>query len=290
MSASEEKEKRNIFRSMSDYDRRIVYFILFIVVVGPLISPFPIPISVSPQTKQYYGVLSSLKPSDIVLVVLDTEFSGYMELQSGIVGSTRLIIEREAKMAVAIAHPESTIVPSILFGALKDVMDAHHYTYGDSYLILGYIYPNSAAVAASAEDFQSYVRQDYQGKTIKGTFLEKVHDWRDISLIVSHTTGIQDSSLMNFFALRGTPMIDDCIGVMVPGQMAYLNAGLFKGILASMRGGAELESLMNVPGLGTTAMDAFTLGHYMLLGFIIIGNVGYFGYTRVRAQRARAGG
>jgi len=289
MSVSDEKEK-SIFRYLSEYDRRIIYFLLFIVVVGPLISPIAMPISVSPDSKQYYDVLRTLGSNDIVLTVLDTEFSGYMELQSGVIASTRMIIEKESKMAVAISHPEATIIPDILFGALKDLMDAHHYTYGDSYLVLGYIYQNEASVASSAEDFQGFVRQDWQGRPIKGTFLEQVRSWKDISLIVSHTTGILSGSVMNHFALRGTRMIVNCIGGMIPGQKTYLNTGILKAVLPAMRGGAELESLIGIRGLGTKAMDAFTLGHYMLIAFIIIGNIGYFGYARPRAQKARTGG
>jgi hypothetical protein len=52
-----------------------------------------------------------------------------------------------------------------------------------------------------------------------------------------------------------------------------------------MRGGAELEYLTGHPGPGMTAMDAFTIGHYMLILFIVIGNIGYFGYTRYARRK-----
>jgi ABC-type nitrate/sulfonate/bicarbonate transport system permease component len=83
-------------------------------------------------------------------------------------------------------------------------------------------------------------------------------------------------------------MTVNCIGVMIPSEMPYLNSGLIIGLLQSMRGGAELEYLIGHPGVGLTAMDAFTLGHYMLIVFIIIGNIGYLGY--VRRKQMEVGG
>ena len=71
--------------------------------------------------------------------------------------------------------------------------------------------------------------------------------------------------------------------------MANLDAGLITALLASTRGGAELEFLINSPGPGLKSMDAFTFGHYMLIAFIIIGNIGHYGWARQSAYRDRTG-
>jgi len=286
---TEAQEERNIFRVLSEYDRRIVYFLLFVIVTVVLVQPIGMPISVSPDTRTYHTVLTGLTRSDIVLFSLDTEFSGYMEIQSGVVATARVIIEREAKMAIAISHPEAVAIPDLLYSDLKAVMTQHNYVYGKDYVNLGYCYPNDASVSASAEDFQSAIRQDYAGNPLSGTFLAAVRNWRDISLIICHTTGIRSGSLLNHFALRGTRMIVNCIGNMIAGQKTYLNAGTIQGILPAMRGGAELEFLIGAPASGLTAMDAFTLGHYMLMIFIIVGNIGYLGYGRYATRKAAGG-
>jgi hypothetical protein len=65
------------------------------------------------------------------------------------------------------------------------------------------------------------------------------------------------------------------IGMGVPGCKAAQSAGQIEGYLASLRGGAELEQLIQSPGTGLQAMDAFTLAHYMLLVLVLIGNIGY---------------
>ena len=275
--------EKNIFRYFAEYDRRLIYLAIFVVVTISLINPIGLPISVSPDTREYYKVIDALGQDDIVMVVLDTEFSGYMELQSGIIASMRMMVKRGAKMAVAVSHPEATGIPELVFTALEDVMAVNDYTYGEDYVILGYIYPNEAAVAAAAQDWQAVIRQDWKGRTTSGTFLDEIHDWQDWSLISDYTTGIQSGSLINHFGLRGTPMIVNCIGVMISSQKPYVDTGIYSALLQSMRGGAELEYLTGYPGPGMTAMDAYSISHYMLIAFIVIGNIGYFGYVKKRS-------
>lgn len=274
----------SLLKSFNSYDSRIVYLLLFLIVTISLLSPMGLPISVSPSTVTYYEVIDALGPDDLVLVVLDTEFSGYMEIQSGIIASMRVMVERDAKMCVAVSHPEATGIPELVFAAIKNTVEEHGYTYGEDYVIVGYVFPNEAAVASAAQDWQGVIHKDFYGQSTEGTFLDQIHDWSDWTLISDYTTGIQSGSLINHFGLRGTPMIVNCIGVMISTQMPYLSTGIYQALLQSMRGGAELEYLTGHPGPGMTAMDAFTLGHYMLIILIIIGNIGYFG-TRENARR-----
>jgi len=273
-------EERSLARMLAEIDRRIIYLLLFIVVTLPILRPVAMPLAVSPDTKQYYKVLDALGPDDIVLFVLDTEFSGYMEIQSGVLASARMIIERGAKMAIACCHPEATGIPPMMFSYLGDVMEKYDYEYGEDYVVLGYIFPNEAAVASSAQDFHSIAREDWQGRPITGTFLDKIHTWEDWSLIAIFTTGIVSDAFIRHYGLRGAPMVVNCIGVMIPTQKPYVDTGIYDALLPSMRGGAELEKLINAPGPGLAAMDCFTFGHYLVIIFIIIANIGYFGYVR----------
>lgn len=273
-------EEGGIWKTFAEYDRRYVYLVLFLVVVTPLLSPIGMPITVSPDTRQYYEAVSEYGEGDIVFFTLNTEFSGYNEIQPGIIATMRIFIENHCKIVIAVGHPEATGIPELVFKSLERELEENGYEYGEDYVILGYIMPNEASVAALAQDFQGTVSQDWLGRPIAGTFLDDVHTWEDIDLIADFTTGLATTYLLNHFAERGTHMVVNCIGVMIPSQKNYVDTGKYQGILQSMRGGAELEYLTGHPGPGLTAMDAFTFGHYMLIGFIIIGNLGYFMYTR----------
>lgn len=272
--------ENDLMKTLATYDRRWVYLVLFLVVTIPLLRPIGMPISVSPDTVDYYEAINTVGDGDLVLFTLNTEFSGYNEIQSGIVASMRVFIENGCKICVAVGHPEATGIPELVFNKLETELEENGYEYGEDYVILGYVMPNEASVASMAQDFQGTITQDWLGRPIDDTFLTEVETNEDWDLIADFTTGLATTFLLNHFALRGTPMTVNCIGVMVSSQKPYVDSGVYLAILQSMRGGAELEFLTGHPGPGMTAMDAFTFGHYMLLLFIIAGNIGYYGYSR----------
>jgi hypothetical protein len=272
--------EKDLVKTLATYDRRWVYLTLFLVVTLPLLRPIGMAISVSPDTVDYYEAINTVGNGDRVLFTLNTEFSGYNEIQSGVVASMRVFIENGAKICVAVGHPEATGIPELVFNQLETELEENGYEYGEDYVILGYVMPNEASVASMAQDFQGAISQDWLGRPIDDTFLIEIETYEDWDLIADFTTGLATTFLLNHFALRGTPMTVNCIGVMVSSQKPYVDSGVYLAILQSMRGGAELEFLTGHPGPGMTAMDAFTLGHYMLLLFIIAGNIGYYGYSR----------
>lgn len=273
-------ENGGIWKTFADYDRRYVYLVLFLVVTIPLLNPLGFPISVSPDTRQFYEVLNTVEEGDIVMVAYNTEFSGFNELKPGVIATTRVLIEKGAKIVVASAHPEAVSINPVVFDYLSKEVQENDYTYGEDYIDLGFVLVNEAAVAAMAQDFHGVITQDLYNEPIDGTFLDDVNTHEDFDLIVDFTTGLSTTYILNHYALSGTPLIVNCIGVMIPSQKNYVDTGLVLGLLGSMRGGAELEYLTQSPGPGLIAMDAFTFGHYMLIGFIIIGNLGYYMYTR----------
>lgn len=276
----------DVFKWMATYDKRWIYVLLFILVLAPLLNPIGMPIAVSDWTKDYYDKVNALKEGDIVLDSWDMEYSGYMELKPGVLASHRIFIEKGVKLCITLNHPEGIAIPTEVFGPLKSLMDTYDYTYGEDYIILGYVLPNEAAVAALAMDFHAQVSVDWNGESIEGTFLDNINDGGDFVMVASYTTGIVDSAIMRHFGQTfGTPIVRNAIGVMVSAQTAYLDAGVIDALLASTRGGAELEYLIQAPGPGLKSMDAFTFCHYMLIIFILIGNIGYFGSKKLDEHR-----
>jgi hypothetical protein len=218
------------------------------------------------------------------------EFSGYMELKPGVLATHKMFIEKGVKLCIAFGHFEGVAIPPVVFGELQSYLDRYDYTEGEDYIIIGYVLPNEAAVAALSQDFHGNVRVDWKGESIEGTFLDQIENAGDFALINDYTTGLATTFQIRHMVLTyGTPMAVNSIGVSVPGHLANLDAGLITSLLQSTRGGAELEFLIGVPGPGLKSMDAFTLGHYMLIVFILIGNIGHYGWARRTAYRDRTG-
>ena len=275
---------------MATYDKRWAYLLLFILVLLPMLRPIGMPISVSQLTREYVGQLQTLEEGDIVLDSWSTEYSGYMELKPGMIATHKYFIKNGIKLFICLGHPEGLALVDALFeDELKGYMKNYDYTYGEDYIILGFALPNQAATLAMATDFQGSVKVDWKGDSIKGTFLDRIETGADIDMIVDFTTGAGNPGLINHIVLTfETPMVQNQIGVSLPGSFMNLDAGLITGLLASTKGGSELELLMSEPGPGLIAMDAFTLGHYLLIIFIVIGNIGYYGWSR-RTSEERDG-
>ena len=283
------EEGLNIFKAMATIDRRWIYLLVWILVLGPVLRPIGMPIAVTPGTREFYNWLNKLGPDDIVLSVWETGFSAYNELKGGIIAAHRMIIEKGAKMCVVFSTTEGRAIFQMVFGdpernipgILTPDLEAHDYKYWEDYIVLGYVFVNDAAVISMGNDFQGYIHNDWEGRPIKGSFLDRIKTAGDFSLIVDFSPGMQTVTLISNYAMPyGTPMIAGAIGVCIPLWSPYLDTGYLKAILATTRGGAELEYLTGHPGPGLQAMDAFTLVHYMLIAFIIIGNIGYFGWSR----------
>jgi hypothetical protein len=283
-------DQSGIYKKMATYDKRWVYVVLFITTLGPLISPIGMPIGISALTKNYYAQLNTLQEGDIVFDTWNMEFSGYMELKPGVLATHKMFIEKGVKLCIAFGHYEGVALPGEIFKQLKTWLDRYDYTEGEDYIIIGYVFPNEAAVAALAQDFHANVRVDWKGNSIEGTFLDEIQNAGDFDMISDYTTGLATTYMINHMVLQyGVPMVENSIGVSVPNHLANLDAGLLTGLLASTRGGAELEFLIGSPGPGLKSMDAFTLGHYSLIIFIIIGNIGHYGWTRRTGARDRTG-
>jgi len=175
-------------------------------------------------------------------------------------------------------------------------MQQYDYKYWEDYIELGLVLlGGEAAYVALARNFQGYIHNDYAGRPIKGSFLDRVSTAADISLIIDSGPlgGIGAGGFGRHFALDfGIPFIGNMIGVGIAPTQAYIDTGIVKAMLESGRGGAEFEYLIGHPGPGLAAMDIMTLGHYYFIALIIIGNIGYFGWER-RAkleEKTRSGG
>ena len=287
-------EEKSLFKTLATLDRRLIYISVIILVLIPVLSPIGMPISVTANSKQFYDVLNAMEEGDIVFSAWETGFSAYNELKSGIICSHRMMIEKGVKSVHAFSTAEGFAIFKRVFGdpeagvrgILTAEMEQYDYTYGDDYIVLGYVLVNEASTSSIARDFQGIIYNDWVGDPIAGTFLDDVHDAGDVDLIVDFSPGMQTTALINHWVMDyGTPMIEGAIGVNIPAYAPYLDSGHLLGMLESTRGGAELEYLTGNPGEGLTAMDSFTLVHYLVIGFIIMGNIGYFGWQRSSAEK-----
>jgi hypothetical protein len=86
-----------------------------------------------------------------------------------------------------------------------------------------------------------------------------------------------------------TPLAFGCAGIESSTKYRFLTSGQLKGLLVSVRGGAEYDVLLNPDKpaerttLATTLIAPLAYGHLVIIFAIILGNIGYFAGRRRRS-------
>ena len=81
----------------------------------------------------------------------------------------------------------------------------------------------------------------------------------------------------------GVPMGIGATAVMAPKYYAFVGSGQIVGLLGGMKGAAEYEILVEKPDAAFRGMDIQSLVHFMIIAFVIVGNLAFF----VRKSRQR---
>jgi len=268
-------------------DRRVIYGIVFLSLSIPLLHPIGLGVTVGPETKQLYDLIEALPPGAPVIVSMDTSPGGYGELASG---STAVLNHLARKGLRVIGMGFFDTGPSLLetaFGgsALKGKQ------YGKDYVNLGYLAGGETAISAMAKDIPGSFPRDYRGNVTSSLpIMDGVKTARDVALIISISSGTP--GVPEWIRQVGDPMkvpvATVLVAVNVPNMTPYIQAGQLKGMIPSMKGAAGYESLLGQAGLGTAGMDAQSISHLVILGFVLLGNVVYL--ADKKSQPSRGGG
>lgn len=258
---------------LQNVDRRIIYTILLIVCFLPMASPLGIPLEVNKTTLQVYDFVENLDPAtDTVLFVMDYSVGGQADVHP---------------QAVAVAkHLASKHIPTIMVGFVDGgpmfaeqiiTMLGDQVTYGTDVVNLGYISGGETAVKSFIQDPKHSFELDQRGNKVADLpIMQRIETFEDFAFIIDYQTG--NPGYQDFLRQMppGMSYAAGIVTVSVPNVMPYLNSGQLSGLLQGLRGAAEYEVLIGEPGEGAARMDAQSLGHVVIILFIIVGNVAYF--------------
>jgi len=115
---------------------------------------------------------------------------------------------------------------------------------------------------------------------------EDIHSYDDIELLF----GFEHGAVIDYWVRYTQARFDQRMtfgttAVMAPDAYPYLQSGQIEGLVGGLKGAAEYETLIGQPGLGTRGMPAQQWAHLLVIGFIVLGNLGYY-FTRKSGKRA----
>ena len=260
---------------MMSIDRRIIFLAVGLAVAIPLIRPLGFPVQVSQETRNFYREMDGLKEGDIVLLTFDYEGDVMAELNPMTIAVLKHVFPRNIKVVALTTYAGGTGIAERLLG---EAAEAYGKTYGIDYVFLGYNPDWSGTILRLGESFKGTYPTDQYGKsTDEIPIMQQVETYDDITLLCS----IAGSALSEYWAIwaggrYGVKVISGNTAIQAILIYPYYKAGQIPGFLGGLKGAAEYEKLVDVPGLGIRGMDAQSVAHALMIVFIVIGNVGYF--------------
>lgn len=287
----------SIWERLGRIDRRILYLIMGAAVTIPLIIHIIIPIHPSPPAEKLFRVIDSIPPySKALMISVDYEPKTMPELHPMTKALLRHAFKRHIRVCVLVWGITGI---GLAENALTDVAREFNeisttredsIIYGRDYVFLGWTYPPLSWLLGMGESIAGVYPIDYyHNKTDTLELIKHVRKYNDVALLVSISGGSTPFSYLaypqNWFGLRVAAGIT---AVSVADFYPYLQSGQFSGLLAGMKGAAEYEELLAEHyGVkryrpATQAMSSQTFAHFLIIIFIIIGNISYFVMRRKR--------
>lgn len=261
---------------LGDLDRRWLYALLLFVVVFPLIRPLGIPVEVTAATQQFVDAVEKLQPGDKMLLVFDYSIGGGPDVDP----QAQIVLAHALSKGVKVV--EVAFIDTGLNYAEKSIekWESQGKVYGEDIILLGFAAGSETAISAFAQDIAQVFPTDFRGKPI-GSYpiMQGLKTAGDFQLIAEFATGIPGPAewIRQVVTRYNVPLASGVVAVMGPQNVPYLQSGQLVGLLGGgLKSAAEYEIAVKMPGPATAAMDAQSLGHVIIVLFVILGNVLFF--------------
>lgn len=266
----------NIIDRLQKIDRRIIFIVVALSVALPLLVPFELPMIVSPPVKGFYDAIDKLEPNSVILLSCDYDPSTKPELYPMNLTMLRQVFSSPKNLKVIVICLRES-APPMAQDALDVVAKEYNKKYGVDYINLGYKAGADNVMVSLGQEVHSVFPKDYLGKRVSEfPIMKNVHNYNDIAIIAC----ISPSSTPAFWVKQvgsryNKKIIAGVTAVSGPEFYAYFQSKQMPGLIGGLRGAAEYEKLLNIPGSATAGMGAQTLAHIVIILFVIVGNVTY---------------
>lgn len=262
-------------------DQRIIYICLLVALAFPMFQPFGLPVSIGDTSQDLFDYVDSLEPGSVVVLSLDYSPGAAAQIHPQTVAITKHLLSKDIKIVyLGLVQYAGQFAQSAIAKATD-----YNPVYGEDYVNLGFKPGAEATATALAKDLHATFPQDNDGTPIGDLpMMANIKTANDFDLIIAFDSGgTRHYYVGQVHALYGTTIGCALNSVNVTNTMPYYAAGQVVGLLNGLRGAAEYEALIGEPGEATVNLDSISSGHIIIILFILLGNIAYFG-TRNRKE------
>lgn len=284
------------WKTLMQIDRRWLFLIFSIVCVSAYAAKdLVVPILIKQEVKSLYNFVDSLPAGEIVFVSISYDPNAQAELHPMAFSLMEYCFRKNLKVIFPALSQNGPGMADQAIRAIADSMrvpktyngieyPAREIKSGEDYVFLGYKPYFAIVILSMGQDFRQPFPSDYYGVPLDSLPMMKgVRNYKDIACVVDLSAGnITDAWISYGQARFGFPLFLGCTGVQAAQYYPYINSGQVKGMMAGMLGAAQFEQLTDNAGLAKDGMRVQLFGHFIIILFIIIGNIGYFFSRRER--------
>jgi len=263
------------------FDRRWIFLSMGLVVFVFLKLPVQLPFLPTPESKGFYQAVQEIPPGSIVYLSADYGPSTVAEIFPMHTGIVYQLLRRDAK-----------IISGSVWDTGPPMIDRAHEVatawlaeegiekqYGVDYVNLGYKAGYDVAVAKIGASIPEAFPKDYRGNRVQDLpIMEGVSSFKDVVLLCNFSSGTPGTRqwLQQVQTRYDVRLIAGVTAVMAPDLYSFFQSGQIEGFLGGLVGAAEYEFLLDRPGTAMAGMTVQSLAHFLILGFILVGNAMYF--------------
>ena len=288
---------------LGNLDRRIIFILIGLAVLIPLIKPnwVALPIKIDQNTNTVYQSISNLKENDKVLLSFAYGASTKPEVHPMAIGLLNHLFSKGVKVYIGSLWPEGPIMAQQAMSTVKN-SGLFNIKDGSDYVMFDYKVGGFVVIKGIADNFRELYKQDYNGNAIEDLqIMEGIYSVEDFDFVFDFSAGVPGNAEWVQYACdpKNIPLSSGCTSIMVTDAIPYVESGQLQGILAGMPGAAEYEQLVyeymieeqqnnnkyinkNIEiqkGKAFARMSAQSVAHFLMVIFIIIGNIAYY-YSR----------
>lgn len=264
-------------------DRRWIFLIMGLLVMGPLLFPLALPLFVSPPVRGFHDTIDRLPNGSTVLMSCDYDPGARPELVPMTQTALRHLFSKDCKVVITVLWDGG---PGLVDGVLRQVAaEFPSKQYGVDYVNLGYKEGREAVMVLMGQGIVNAFPRDYRGNATRGMpIMARVRDYSSFPLLVAISAGYPGTKewVQQVQGRFHLPMVSGCTAVSAPEYYPYLQSGQLLGLLGGMAGAAEYEKTREEKGSATRGMDAQSMAHFFVAFMIVLGNLVQIGKRRKR--------
>lgn len=257
---------------------RVIYLLLIAAILIPLflnkIQYTNIP---SKQSTEFYDTVNAIRNDDRHIVLVDGSWSqstrgeNYWQLKAILTH----LMSKHIRFALLSFDPQIDVPTMAL---VRELSRRYPYQYGVDYIDWGYRPDKSIkqVLKGLVINIPGTLKSDWKGRPLTAfPIMKKIHDVTNISAIIEVTnTDLIDKWLGLVQGINRTPLLYATTAIGAPNYYPYLDSRQLSGMLTGVKGAGDYEQLIGEQGFATRATGALSFVYALIIGLVIIGNIG----------------